>query len=443
MAIEFFSVSGYDEVGKNMCMIKYKEDAVILDMGFYMQKIAGFEEEKGNVKLLNREQMIGIEAIPDDSCLESYRKNVRAIIFSHAHFDHIGATPYLAPRYNAPIIGTPYTIEVLKNQMKDDNLFVKNPMKIINSGGKYRISNNMEIEFIRTAHSIPQTVMVAVHTKEGTVLYTNDFKFDNHPVIGDRPNYDRLRKLENVKLIVADALYCGNYQKTPSERVAREMLKEVMLGTESRGNAMIITCFASNIPRLKSIVDFGKEMGRKIFFFGRSMYKYCEAAKNVGLIDFNKFAEIVGRGDKIKRKLHQVEKQGKGDYLIVCTGGQGEPRSVLSRMINKVLPFYFSSDDSVIFSNKVIPVEPNLSNRDEMEKKLRNYGVRIFRDIHTSGHASYEDLRDLIKMTNPEHVVPAHACRPIVDPMEDLVKDMGFNKTEVHFMNNGRKIMIE
>jgi len=329
--------------------------------------------------------------------------------------------------------------------LRDDNLKISNAIKTLNAGSLYR-AGNLEIEFINITHSTPQTVLMAVHSREGTVLYANDFKFDNHPVVGRRPDYERLRELgrDGVKALVVESLYADSYKKTPSEKVCKEMLKDVMLGIESSDNAVFVTCFASHIARLKSVVEFGRRMGRKIVFLGRSIMKYVGAAEKIGIARFSNEVEIVGYGNMIRKRLARIEKEGASDYLIVCTGGQGEPRSVMNKILNGTFSFYFNKGDCMIFSNRVIPVQPNIGNREKMEKKLHGAGVRIFKDIHVSGHASREDLRDFINMVNPEHVIPAHGDKQKLENLADLAVEMGYKHGKtVHVMHDGQKLKLE
>ena len=444
MQIKFCPVGGYNEVGKNMTAVKAGDDTVILDMGFHLPSLVKYDEAGHSRRSLSNDQMRKLGIIPDNTVINSWKSSVKAIACSHAHFDHVGAVPYLSNEYKAPILGTPFTTEFLNIMARDEDMQLNNPIKKVNTGSKYRVSKDLEIEFITTTHSVPQAAMVALHTKKGVILYTNDFKFDNHPIIGKKPDYSRLKELGEKRVlgVVVDSLYSGSHQKTPSEKIARELLRDVMLGSENQDNPMIVTCFSSNIARLKSIVEFGKKLNRKIVFLGRSLVKYTNTAKATGLIDFSKEgAEIIGYSEKIKKKFARMDKEGVEKYLVVCTGGQGEQNSVLNKMINGVYKFNFCAEDSMIFSNRTIPVSPNIENRERMEKNLEKHGVRLFKDIHVSGHASREDIRDLIKMLNPEHIIPGHGHKKIVQPMEDLALDMGFKSgKDVHMCRNGKTI---
>ncbi len=427
MTIELIPVGGFTEVGKNMTAVRVGEEIIIIDMGFFLPALVNFEEEGGDRRTLNREGLINIHAIPDDTILHPFKEHVKAIVLSHCHLDHIGATPWLAPHYpQAPIIGTPYTMQVLNNAIQEDKTNLKNPRIPVNPNGKITISKTITIELIQVTHSTIHTAVVAIHTPEGTVLYANDYKFDSTPVVGATANTKRLRELgtENVRCLVSNSLYSNSEGKTPSEKVAREMLKEVLLGTENHTSAVFATTFASHIARLTSLYDFGQKLDRKVVFLGRSMLKYVKAAEQLGMIKYP-HAEIIGYADKIQKKLKEIQKH-PSKYLVVCTGGQGEPQSVLSKITNGVLPFSFQKEDHIIFSNNVIPVPINLQNRGDLEQKLKQRGVRIFNKIHVSGHGSKEDIRDMIKLTKPQLLVPTHGYPQMYTGVKELAGEMGY-----------------
>ncbi|HII14857.1 MAG TPA: RNase J family beta-CASP ribonuclease [Nanoarchaeota archaeon] len=430
MAIEICAVGGFSEIGKNMVAIRVGGEAVICDMGFYLPKILTYEEEEGEVNRseISKETLIRVDAIPDDRVIADWRHQVKAIVLGHCHLDHIGAVAFMSDHYDCPIIGTPYTLEVLKTILQDDRMKIKNPLKPLNPGASIKVSKNITIEFINMTHSTPQTVMTVIHTSEGIVVYANDYKFDNHPVIGKKPDYDRLRQLGDtgdVKALIVESLYSDARMKTPSEKVAREMLGDVMLGTSNKGHLVVVTTFASHIARLKSIVEFGKRMKRKVVFVGRSLHKYIKAAENLKLVNFSKSAEIVYSPKEIKRKLKEIE-ANREKYLVICTGNQGEPKAVLTRIVMKDLPFEFIGGDIVIFSCRTIPAAINMANRAMLEDKLERKGIRLFKDIHVSGHAAREDHRDLIGMLRPKYIIPAHGDVSKLTPLADLASEMGY-----------------
>src|SRR3989344_3454020 len=229
--IEVTAVGGYNEVGRNMTAVKVDDEIVRFDMGLYLPAIVGYEDSEQ--EKLSEEDLRRIKAIPDDSVLYHERDKVKAIILGHGHLDHIGAVVHVAKKYkNAKIIGTPYTIRVLDSIIKDKGKKLHNEFKSLNIGNSLKISKNLKIEFFNMTHSIPQTALSVLHTKYGKVAYSLDFKLDNSPVLGNKPSYETLGKLENVRLLFLDSLYSKENSKTPSEKVAyaqkiRKKLKQI------------------------------------------------------------------------------------------------------------------------------------------------------------------------------------------------------------------------
>jgi ribonuclease J len=424
--IQIATIGGYNEVGKNMTAINIDDEVVILDCGLHLDKYISYVGED-EPKELSAEELQKIGAIPDDSVIEDWRKKVKAIIPTHAHLDHVGALPYLANKYNAPILMTPFTSEVLKAITKDDRKKIHNKIRILNQNSTYHLTDKIKIEFIAMTHSTLQVVMVAIHTKYGAIIYANDFKFDNFPVLGQKPNYKRLKEIgkKGVIALISDGTRADKSMRTPSESVAREMLKDLMSSVEFSDKAVIITTFSSHIARLKSIIEFGRQLHRKIIFLGRSLHKYVTAAENIGMVKFTDKIELIGFSKQVRSRLKKLD-QERSKYLIVTTGHQGEPNSVLTRIAKGETPFHIKEGDYVIFSCTVIPNATNAANREELEKMLRSQGARMFKDIHVSGHASREDLRDLITMTQPKNIIPAHGDIAVLSSFAELAGEMGY-----------------
>jgi len=445
MDIEFCAVSGYSEVGKNMSAAKIGDEVIIIDMGVSIQALSTYEKEEGSTKVLSVEQLMDIHAIPDDRKIEDWKPFVKAIVLGHAHYDHIVAVQFLAAKYKCPIIATPFTLKVLKSILEDEDVKLPNKIISVEPDGIVKISDAITIEMISISHSTLQCSIVAVHTPGGTIVYGNDFKLDNDPILGSKPNYKRLTELgkEGKSLVLIVECINGLVEgKTPSEKVARELLKEVLLETDTKGKAIFVTTFASNIARIKSVIDFGKKLNRKVVILGRSMLKYNEAAADLKLIDLPKDVEIVGYGAHRRRVLKEIDEH-REKYLVVTTGSQGEPGSVLDKILTKQLPFHFKEGDVLVFSCRTIPVPMNIANRDNLENLLRAHKVRIFTNVHASGHGSKEDIRELMLMVKPKHIIPSQGDISSEMSVAKLAEELGYKIGEtVHLLSDGQRIKL-
>lgn len=442
MGIELWAIGGYNEIGRNMSAINVDGEVVILDMGVWLEKISGYEN--GDAMRLSANELLNMEAIPDDTIFEkAWGNKVKAILITHSHLDHVGACTKIAPKYDAPIIATPFTCEVLEN-LKREEKGITNKIIRLNAGSKYEISKNLLIEFVYATHSTPQTVIITLHTKYGAIVYANDFKFDEYPVLGKRTDYKRLVEIgkDGVIALISDSTRIDEEKRTFSESLVREMLKDVLLWTDNEKNAIITTTFASHIARLSTILNFAKEMGRKPVFIGRSLANYISAAERVGLVNFSKEAKIYGYKNEIKKALKEINKS-REKYFIICTGNQGEPDAVLTRIAQGKLPFDILPEDQIVFCCNTIPSPINEANRANLERMLKSKRARIFTDIHASGHAAREDHRELLKMLEPKNYIPCHGGIQKQASAVELATEMGYTLgKDVHLLQNGQKLKI-
>ena len=445
MTIKMYAMGGVDEAGRNMMAFEFGDDIVICDMGLQLSNLVLYNDEIEN---MSWDEMVKKNIITDPKFLLEKRNKVKAIIVSHAHLDHVGAVQYLANLFpKTPIYGTPFTIEVLKVLMKSSRSItesLKNKFVKVNVNSSFTLKSGIEIELINVTHSIPQATMVAIHTPEGIILYANDFKFDNRPALGQRTNYARLRELdkEGIKLLVVDSVRSNLKRKTLSEIVVKEMLRDIFIETDIvNTQGVIITTFASHITRLKSIIELTEELGRKIVFLGRSIAKYGKAAKNAGIIDFKEKGVVIAETPAEINKWLEIINKNKKDYVIVCTGHQGEPNAVLSRIAEGKTPFELKEDDKVIFSSEVIPTQANIEARQILDAKLDTFRCKIFKDIHVSGHASREDHRDLLNMIHPKYIVPVHGEVTLKEGMIELAEEMGYKEGETLFVVPDQQIL--
>ncbi len=441
--MKLYTLGGFNEVGRNMCALEIGDDVLILDMGLQMNNLVLYNDEIHNMSI---EELLEKDILPNPDMILDKKKKVRAIIVSHAHLDHVGAVQYLAHHFNCPVYGTPFTIEVLKVLMKTSPMKVplRNKFIKINVNSSFTLPSGIEVEFINATHSTPQTAMIAIHTPEGVILYANDFKFDNRPALGQKTNYERLKEIrdtEGFKVAIIDSVRSNLRRKTLSEIVVKEMLRDIFIETDivdTKG--IIITTFASHIARLKSIVELSHELGRKPVFLGRSIAKYSKAAKAAGIIDFKeKGVEIYENPKDILDKLAVVNKH-KEDYIVICTGHQGEPNAVLSKIADNITPFRLEKDDKVIFSSEIIPTEGNIEQRRILDAKLEQTGCKIYKDIHISGHASREDLRDLLGMIKAEVVIPTHGPLRLKEGLIEVAEEEGYVEGENLLVLDDRKV---
>jgi len=448
--MEICTVGGYEEVGKNMTAVKIGDDVIILDAGVYLPPIVEMEERDAKERL-SEGKLRKIGALPDDLVLDKlgWKDKVRAIIIGHAHLDHLGALPYVANRYpNATIYASPFTMAVLDIILEDEKTRIRNPKKTINPDSSFNLkgkSGTYKIDFVHTTHSTLQCVFPTIHTKEGSLVYALDFKFDDFPVIGNPPNYKKLRELgkKGVHTLIVDSLYSGADRKTPSERIAKNLVEEAFSSARNRNSALFVTTFSSHIARLKSIVDFGRRTGRQIIFVGRSLNKYVNAAIKVGKCPFRGNVKLLKYRKQVNAMLGRIQKN-RGKYMIVCTGHQAEPGSIMDRIVKGETPFKFKTGDNVIFSSSVIPTPVNILAREKMDKKLRMKGVKVQTDVHVSGHGGREDMRELIMMLKPKHVVPAHGSLQQEAPMIELCSELGYKFGDTsHLSSNGKLLNLK
>ena len=436
--IEILPIGGLGEVGKNMTAIGIGGKYIIVDMGVRLDAILNYEDaELGN---MSRDELIKINAIPDDAKLRG--RDVRAIVLTHGHMDHIGAIGKLANAYNAPIYGTPFTIELTKNLIREERKRkLKNKLKTVAPSGIVDVGG-IRFEFIKATHSILQTALIAVSGGDGSVLFASDFKLDDQPLLGERTDYKRLRRLGKRGVLAAcvGAIRVDEPGPTPSEAYARDRLREVMEKAADAKGAVLATTFSSHIVRIKSIVDISFEIGRTPILLGRSLRNYTEAAVKLGLVDFPPELRIHGRGNAVKNVLREVDKFRK-DYVLVVTGHQGEPTALLTRIADGQLPFKVGRDE-VIFSSSIIPNPINESNRKILETKLKAQGARIYRNVHVSGHAGRKDTIEFLKMIKPEHLIPCHGTQDKLEAMMDIGYDIGYSDDQLHLLQNGKSLKL-
>jgi ribonuclease J len=438
--MEILPLGGMNEIGRNMTALGFDGEYIIVDMGIRLDSILAFEDAE--IGKMSREELVNINAIPDDAVLKG--KKVRAIILTHGHLDHVGAVGKLAAAYDVPIYGTPFTVEIAKQLLREEATSVpRNEMcKQVLPGTSLQVGE-ITIEFIPVTHSIPQTVLVFAENGEDSVLVASDFKLDDAPLLGYKTDVGRLRELGKSGLLtmMVGTVRLDEVGPTPSEAHAREVLAEVMAEAGEGRGLVFATTFSSHIARLKSLVDLSFEIGRTPVLVGRSLRNYTRLALNLELVDFPAELRIHGRPNAARSILRDME-HSREDYVLICTGHQGEPTSVLSRIADRRLPLEVREGDEAIFSASVIPNPINQSNRAILEAKLEAQGARIHRDVHVSGHAGRVDTEEFVKIINPKHIIPCHGTPERLRAMSELARDLGYSSEFVHVFGNGTLLRI-
>ncbi|OPY30168.1 MAG: Metallo-beta-lactamase superfamily protein [Methanocella sp. PtaU1.Bin125] len=437
-------MGGYEEVGRNMTAIRVGKDIVVLDMGVRLDRIQIHEETE--MEKMHSLDLIQMGAIPDDKVMNNVDGNVVGIVCSHGHLDHIGAVPKLAHRYKAPIYGTPFTAELIKQEIESERKFdVANKVNAIKCGEITELSRNVSIELIRVQHSIIDCAFVAVHTPAGVILYACDFKIDRTPVVGELPDFKRLKQIgkEGVLAMITESTNVNRSGKTPSEAVARDLVWDALLGTEETESGVLVTTFSSHIARLQSIIEAAEKMNRVPVLLGSSMERYYGTALKMGYVQKPDNLRIFGYRKSVNKEFKRMMDDGKHKYLPIVTGHQGEPGAILGRIASGEVDYKLESGDKIIFSANVIPNQLNQANRYALETKLKMRGARIYDNVHVSGHAYKEDHWELLRMVKPEHVIPAHGTLEMHSAYAEMAEDTGYEFGEtVHILRNGQELSL-
>jgi ribonuclease J len=373
---------------------------------------------------------------------------VQAIVPTHGHLDHIGAISKLAHRYDAPVVATPFTIELVKEQLEGESKFnVDNDLTKMSAGETMSIGERCELEFVHVTHSIIDAINPVLHTPEGAIVYGLDKRMDHSPVVEDPIDMERFREIgregEGVLCYIEDCTNAGRKGRTPSESVARRHLQDVMMSIENYDGGIVATTFSSHISRVSSLVEFAQDIGREPVLLGRSMEKYSGTAERLNYVDFPDDLGMYGHRKSVDRTFKRIMKEGKENFLPIVTGHQGEPRAMLTRMGRGETPYELDDGDKVIFSARVIPEPTNEGQRYQSERLLKMQGARIYDDIHVSGHLREEGHYQMLDALQPQNVIPAHQDLKGFAPYVDLASGMGYEAgRDIHLTQNGNTIQL-
>ena len=413
------ALGGLGEIGKNMYIFEHQDELVIVDAGV----------------MFPEDELLGIDyVIQDVTYLKNNEKKIQGLIITHGHEDHIGGISFLLQNIKIPVIYAPkFAVDLIKNKTEDRNVHYDNG-KLYDEKTHIK-SKHFEIEFITVNHSIPDAYAVVIHTPNGTIVSTGDFKFDLTP-IGPVADYGKMAEIgkRGVKLLMSESTNALSEGFSKSESTVEDSLGDIFARHHAR---IIIATFASNIYRIKHIVETCKKNNRKIIVWGRSMQNNIEIAREHGLID----------SDVMFIEPNQAKDLKKNEICILCTGSQGEPLAAMSRIANgthkqiSLLP-----DDLVIFSSNPIPGNSSAINR--IINKLYLKGVKVFTnsefsDIHTSGHAKQDELKLMLRIIKPQFLMPMHGEYRMLKQHAKLGIDCDVPEDNIFILKNGETLVLD
>jgi ribonuclease J len=417
--VKIIPLGGLHEIGKNMTVIESNEDILVVDCGL------AFPEE----------EMLGIDVvIPDISYLEKNKEKIRAIILTHGHEDHIGALPYVLEQLNVPLYGTKLTLGLIKNKLAEFNMEEMCEMVTVNAGDTVKLGS-FEVEFIRTSHSIADTVALAIFTDIGVIVHTSDFKVDFTPIDKEMINLHRFAELgqKGVLMLMADSTNVERPGYTMSESTVGETFDDIFAGTKNR---IIVATFASNVHRIQQIINSAYKFGRKLAVCGRSMVNVVGVAAELGYLNIP---------DGLMVDIEEINRYADHEITILTTGSQGEPMSALTRMANSdhrnvdILP-----GDLVIISASAIPGNEKLISRviNRLFAKGANVIYEDLADVHVSGHACQEELKLIHSLVRPKFFMPVHGEYRHLERHARLARALGMSSGNIILAEIGNVIEL-
>lgn len=408
------ALGGVNEIGKNMYLLQYAEDIIVIDCG------SKFPDES----------LLGIDLIiPDIAYLLSNADKVRALVVTHGHEDHIGGIPYLLKQLNIPVYASRLTLGLIENKLKEHGLLRQTELNTIDADSTLNFGS-ITTTFFRTNHSIPDCLGVVFDTPEGTVVHTGDFKFDMTPVNRQYPDIHKMAEIGNkgVRFLLSESTNAERPGFTPSERLVGGHMEEAFQKAERR---IFVSTFASNVHRLQQIVDAAALTGRKLALLGRSMVNVVGVAQELGYLNVPE-GMLVEPADAAKLEPEKI--------AVLCTGSQGEPMAALSRLANSShRQLSIAPGDTVLIAANPIP--GNERNVARIVDNLYILGAKVIygsrSELHVSGHGSQEELKLMLTLMKPEYFIPIHGEYRMLHHHSLLAEAVGVNSDNIFILRNG------
>ena len=418
--IKIIPLGGLHEIGKNITVFEYEDEIIVVDCGL------SFPED----------DMLGIDlVIPDITYLIKNQEKIKGLVITHGHEDHIGGIPYLLKQINIPIYATRLAAGLISNKLEEHKLLRSTEMHIVNQGDTIKLGKNFSVEFIRSSHSIPDSVMLAITTPAGTILHTGDFKVDYTPIDGQLMDFNRIAELGNkgILALMADSTNAERKGFTMSESSVGEVFDKLFLNCTKR---IVVATFASNVHRIQQIVNSAVKYGRKIAVCGRSMINIITTSMELGYIKCPQDIFI---------DIDMINNYTDEQLVIITTGSQGEPMSALTRMAAgdhrkvKITP-----NDLIIIS--ATPIPGNEKYVSKVIDDLMQLGAEVvysaLADIHVSGHACQEEQKLILALAKPKYFIPVHGEYRQLRAHSETAMSMGIEKDNILMLTNGRVLEL-
>ncbi len=417
--VKVIPLGGLGEVGKNITVIEYKDEIIVIDCGMTFPDM----------------DMYGVDlVIPNVSYLLENKEKVKAIVLTHGHEDHIGALPYVLKQINVPVYGTKLTIGLVENKLIEHNILSDCQLNVVEVGDILKF-DKLSVEFIRVSHSIADACALAIHTPHGYIVHTGDFKIDYTPIDGKVMDLARFSKLgkQKVLLLMADSTNAERKGYTISESIIGENLTRIFARGKGR---IVVASFASNIHRMQQVINSSMIYGRKIAFSGRSMENISKVAVDLGYLSIPKDMII---------SVDDVNKYPPDKVTILTTGSQGEPMSALARIASGThRKISIEKGDLVIISASPIPGNEKFVGHviNELFKKGAEVVYHSNEEVHVSGHACQEELKLIQTLVKPKYFMPVHGEFKHLRQHALLAEELGKEKSHIFIMETGQVLEL-